>query len=150
MKQLNILKNKFFQNSLLLIIFALAFYFVYYKRWEEQDASLKKAVYVRVKINDINTSMRGGPYFYYKYKINNVLFEDSQTIANTTMVKESKEKIKSNLGKYFYLKVSKEKPNYNDLLLEYSVIDTTLIQPKQGWKELPEKVKSNYSRKDFF
>jgi hypothetical protein len=148
MSLLNIFRNKVFQNGLLILIFVLAFYFVYYKQWKEQGVSLKKTVYVRVKIDSINTSMRGGAYFFYKYKIGNILYEDSQTIANTTMIKESEEIIKRNLGKYFYVKVSKDKPIYNELLLEYNVVDTTLIQPNNGWKELPEKIKSKYKMKD--
>jgi len=64
------------------------------------------------------------------------------------MSSESEEIIKSNLGKYFYVKVSKDKPNYNELLLEYDVVDTTLVQPNNGWKKLPEKVKSKYKIKD--
>ena len=144
MSLLNIFRNKIFQNGLLILIFVLAFYFVYYKQWKEQETSLKKAVYVRVKIDSINTSMRGGAYFFYKYKIGNILYEDSQTIANTSISRESEEIIKKNLGKYFYVKVSKDRPNYNELLLEYTVVDTTSVQPNNGWKELPEKVKSKY------
>jgi hypothetical protein len=144
MSLLNIFRNKIFQNGLLILIFVLAFYFVYYKQWKEQETSLKKAVYVRVKIDSINTSMRGGAYFFYKYKIGNILYEDSQTIANTSISRESEEIIKKNLGKYFYVKVSEDRPNYNELLLEYTVVDTTSVQPNNGWKELPEKVKSKY------
>lgn len=148
MSLLNISRNKIFQNGLLILIFLLAYYFVYYKHWKEQETSLKKVVYVRVKIDSINTSMRGGAYFFYKYKIDNTLFEDSQTIANSTMIKESEEIIKEKLGKYFYAKVSKDRPIYNELLLEYNVVDTTLIQPNNGWEELPEKIKSKYKMKD--
>jgi hypothetical protein len=142
-------KTKIIKNIFGLIILISAFIYMYLG-WKEREDAFKKVAYVRVKIDNINISMRGGPYFFYKYKINNISFEDSHTIANTTMVKESDEKIKSNLGRYFYLKVSKNKPIYNDLLLEYSVIDTTLVQPKRGWEVLPEKVKSKYVKINIF
>ena len=146
------LKSKFSQSILFIVIFLFLFYFVYYKEWKEREASLEEAIYVRVKIDNINTSTRGGPYFYYKYEINDSLFEGSESIGNNSMASESKEKIKSYLGKYFYLKVSRNKPKYNELLIEYKVMDTTLIQPKSGWKELPEKIKSRYinENNDFF
>lgn len=71
------------------------------------------------------------------------MYKNSDVINNWDELAHNK-KIKEFVGYYFYAKVSKDKPKYNKLLIEYKVLDTTLVQPKRGWGKLPEKIKSNY------
>ena len=139
---LSIFKSKSFQNIICLLILASAFVYMFLN-WRERKEALKEVVYIRVKIDSINTSSRGGPFFYFKFKINDTLYKTSDVINNWAELAHNK-KINEFVGYYFYAKVSKEKPKYSKLLIEYKVVDTTLAQPKSGWKKLPEKIKSNY------
>lgn len=141
----NFLKPKTIANTISLIILISAFIYMYLG-WKEREEALKKVLYFRVKIKSVELGNKGGPCFFYDYYVDDKLYEGNYTVTNENELSQNK-RLREFKGDYFYTKVSKKKPKYNQLLIDYAVKDTTLIQPENGWNELPEKIKSIYSDK---
>jgi hypothetical protein len=136
-------KTKIITNTFGLIILISAFIYMYLG-WKEREEALKNVIYARVKIKSVELGNKGGPCFFFDYHVDDKLYEGNYTVTNENELSKTK-RLREFKGDYFYIKVSEEKPKYNQLLIDYIVKDTTLVQPKNGWKELPEKIKSKYN-----
>ncbi|MEM0578774.1 hypothetical protein [Flavobacterium polysaccharolyticum] len=148
---LNFLKTKIVPNIFCIIILMSAFIYMYLTSKESEEA-LKNVVYARVKIKSVELGNKGGPLFLFDYHLNDSVYQGNYTIIDGEELSKTK-RLREFKGDYFYIKVSKEKPQYHQLLINYCVRDTTLIQPKSGWKELPEKILSKYinqNKESFF
>ncbi|MFH6996035.1 hypothetical protein [Flavobacterium sp. FlaQc-48] len=141
---LNFFKSKIIPNIFGIIILISAFVYMYLTS-KEREKALTNVVYVRVKIKNVELGNKGGPCFFFDYYLNDKLYEGNYTVANENELSKTK-RLREFKADYFYIEVSKDKPKYNQLLINYSVKDTTLVQPKSGWKELPEKIASKYKK----
>ncbi|PKD18730.1 hypothetical protein APR41_17625 [Salegentibacter salinarum] len=94
----------------------------------------------RITIGEINKIVPGAkspPFFEYEFIVNDDSYGGAYIIESDLRRLSTKE-LKKFVGKKFYVKYVEKDPNYNKLLFNEFIKDTTLSIPSSGWSEIPE------------
>ena len=76
---------------------------------------------------------RSSPSLYYKYNINNKLFN----VIHSQVTKNKIFSSKAEIGKRYYVKFEKDNPKNSEMLTDYPVPDSIKEAPVNGWDTLP-------------
>lgn len=74
---------------------------------------------------------------YYKFKINSKIYNGNQSIISETRSEFDLLNSKEIVGKRFFIICMTNDLDFNNLLLDKPVPDSTQNAPKNGWKKLP-------------
>ena len=121
-----------------IIVFSILIIILYYSfiKYEERIKYLedRKVLYTTGTITFLEQG-KGGPWFNY-----NFFFDAKEHFSRTTigeLSKEKRQKLKSYIGKKYFVKFSIEKPEYSEIYLDKPIPKDFVYKEGQTWSKIP-------------
>lgn len=109
-----------------------------YKKRERSKLSNESVSYVIGEVLKYEAGVKGASTLLVTYNYNHKEYRESIFPPDKFSNLEVWEMNNNDLDKFYLVKVLKSNPEIFEFLEDHPVRDTTLIQPINGWDELPE------------